>query len=94
MRISGIIWLDNVVEKIEVKHHVIIEEVEEVFRRKPKVRKMRKGRFLGESVYRSLGQTKTGRYLTIFFIFKRTGEALILSARDMDKKERNGYAKK
>ena len=94
MRITGLIWLYSVIEKIETKHHVSIGEVEEVFTKKPKVRKIRKGRFRGEFVYRALGQTKTGRYLTVFFIHKRTGEALILSARDMDKKERKSYAKK
>jgi len=94
MRIIGIIWMDSVIEKIETKHHVSRGEVEEVLNRKPKVRKLRRGRFRGESVYRALGKTQTGRYLTVFFIYKLTSEALILSARDMDKKERSSYAKK
>jgi uncharacterized DUF497 family protein len=54
---------------------------------------MNKGRYRGEDVYRALGQTDAGRYLTVFFIHKLTHEALILSARDMDDKERKGYAK-
>jgi uncharacterized DUF497 family protein len=40
------------------------------------------------------GQTHEGRYLVVFFIWKTGGEALILSARDMDEKERRSYAKK
>jgi hypothetical protein len=40
-----------------------------------------------------LGQTNAGRYLAAFFIHKRTDDALILSARDMDKKERKAYAR-
>jgi len=40
------------------------------------------------------GQTHEGRYLVVFFIWKTEGEALILSARDMDEKERRSYAKK
>lgn len=93
MKVVGFIWLENVVEKIEVKHNVLPEEVEEVFAGKPKIKKMNKGRFRGEDVYRALGQTETGRYLVVFFIHKLSNEALILSARDMDKKERRNYAK-
>ncbi len=94
MKITGCIWLENIVEKIQVKHHVIPEEVEEVFSHKPNIMKMSKGHFRGEDVYRALGQTDAGRYLVVFFIHKLTFEALILSARDMDKKERKSYAKK
>ena len=36
----------------------------------------------------------SGRYLAVFFILKKTREALIVSARDMDKAERRSYAKK
>lgn len=93
MRIVGFIWLEDAVEKLEVKHGVWPEEVEEVFTRKPKIKKMNRGRFRGEDVYRALGQTVAGRYLVIFFIHKLTNEALILSARDMDKKERRSYAR-
>ncbi len=52
MRIIGLIWLENVVEKLAVKHAVLPEEVEEVFERKPKIKKMQKGHFRGEDVYR------------------------------------------
>jgi uncharacterized DUF497 family protein len=92
MKIAGFIWLEDVVEKLEVKHNVLPEEVEEVFADKPKVKKMHKGRFRGEDVYRALGQTEAGRYLVVFFVYKLTRQALILSARDMDKKERRSYA--
>ena len=54
---------------------------------------MNKGHFRGEDVYRALGQTSTGRYLVIFFIHKLNREAMILSARDMDDKERKSYAR-
>lgn len=94
MEITDLIWLDEVVDKIESKHHITQTEIEEVLSSRPKVKKMRKGRFRGEHVYRGLGRTKVGRYLTVFFIYKRTGEALILSAREMDKKERRSYATK
>ncbi len=93
MRIVGFIWLEKVVEKLEVKHNVFPEEVEEVFASRPKIKRMNKGHFRGEDVYRALGRTETGRYLVVFFIYKLTHEALILSARDMDRKERRNYAK-
>lgn len=85
--------MEHIVEKIEVKHDVIEEEVEEVFASKPKIRKMNKGNYRGEHVYRALGQTESGRYLAVFYIYKLTKEALILSARDMDKKERRSYGR-
>lgn len=89
-----IIWLDAVVDKLEVKHQVLPAEVEQVFADKHKIKKMHKGHFRGEDVYRALGRTMAGRYLAVFFIRKRSGAALILSARDMDNKERRSYAKK
>ena len=96
MKIVGFIWLEKVVEKIEAKHRVSPEEVEEVLVNKvnrPKIMKMKKGHFRGEDVYRALGKTEAGRYLAVFFIYKLSNEALILSARDMDKKERRNYAR-
>jgi len=34
MEITELIWLDDVIEKIESKHHCLPTEVEEVFARK------------------------------------------------------------
>ena len=45
-------------------------------------------------MYEALDRTDAGRYLVILFIYKKTKAALILSARDMTKKERKLYAKK
>ena len=42
----------------------------------------------------ALGQTDAGRYLAVLFIYKKTKEALVLSARDMADKERKLYGKK
>jgi uncharacterized DUF497 family protein len=41
-----------------------------------------------------MGQTDSGRYLTVFFIYKMTHEALVISAWDMTAKERKHYAKR
>ena len=93
MRIVGFIWLEEIVEKLEVKHRVTSEEVEQVFGNQSSFRRMNRGHFRGEDVYRVLGQTDGGRYLVVFFIYKTTHEAPILSARDMDEKERKSYAR-
>ena len=93
MKIIGFIWLEHIIEKLEVKHNVTPEEVIELFFNKPVIKKMNRGHIRGEDVYRALSQTDAGRYLVVFFIYKLTNEALILSARDMDRKERRSYVK-
>jgi uncharacterized DUF497 family protein len=94
MRIEGIIWLRQVVDKLALKHRVEPQEVEETLSNKPKFRFVEKGERKGEDVYMALGRTDSGRYLSILFIYKRTKEALVLSARDMARKERKIYGKK
>jgi uncharacterized DUF497 family protein len=94
MKIEGVVWLRNIVEKLAFKHHVETHEVEETLNNKPKIRFVEKGERRGENVYMALGQTNAGRYLAILFIYKRTKKALILSARDMAPKERRQYGKK
>lgn len=94
MKVIGIIWLRNVVDKLAWKHRVTIDEVEEVFRRSPRYRFLEKGDVAGEDLYAALGQTEAGRYLVVYFIYKVTAEALVLSARDMTRKEKKSYAKK
>lgn len=94
MYIDDIIWLDDIVDKIEHKHRVLPEEVEEVFYNIPKYRKAQKGKYEGEDLYYAYGRTDSGRYLLVVFIYKENREALIISARDMDKQERKRYGKK
>ena len=94
MRIEGVIWLRDIVDKLAFKHHVQTDEVEEVLNGKPKFRFVEKGERRGEDVYLALGQTDAGRYLSVLFIYKKTKEALILSARDMARKERRRYGRK
>ena len=94
MKIEGIIWLRDIADKLEFKHNVTMEEVEETLNNKPKFRFVEKGERKGEDVYMALGQTDSGRHLSILSIYKRTKEALILSARDMADKERKQDGKK
>ena len=94
MKIDGLMWLRDIVEKLAWKHQVDTEEVEEALNNQPKIRFVEKGERKGEDVYLALGQTDAGRYLAVLFIYKKTKEALILSARDMANKERRQYGKK
>ena len=94
MRIKGIIWLKNYVDKLLWKHDISTDEVENVFENRPKYRFIERGDVDGENLYSAMGQTDNGRYLIIFFIHKLTGDALIISARDMTKKEKRLYARK
>ena len=94
MNITGIIWLRNIVDKLAWKHNVSTDEVEELLNNSPRFRFIESGDVDGEHVYAATGQTNSGRYLVTFFIFKKTGEALIVSARDMSGKERKSYGKK
>ena len=94
MRITGVVWLRSVIEKLAAKHQVSQQEVEEALRNRPRIRRIALGDIAGEDLYSALSQTDDGRYLIIFLIRKLDGEALIISARDMSPKERKRYGKK
>jgi len=92
--ITGIIWLRRIVDKLAQKHQVDPIEVEQVFRNHPRFRRIAKGNVAGEDLYTAMAQTDIGRYLVVFFIYKLTHEVLVISARDMDPKERKRHGKK
>lgn len=94
MKIRWTIWKNQFIEKIQGKHGVSKEEVEEVITSKAHFRKAEKGRVRGEDVYAAYGQTTEGRYILVFFIFKKPDSALPISARDMSSSERKYYEKK
>jgi uncharacterized DUF497 family protein len=91
MFIDDFIWLPDIVQKLATKHTVTMDEVEEVLFSQPRFRFVESGYRSGEDVYSAMGQTDAGRYLIVFFIHKPDCVALILSARDMDSKERRLY---
>ena len=93
MKINGIIWFDDIIEKLIRKHNVQQHEVREVLVNRPRFRFVEKGHRAGENVYAAMGQTDSGRYLIVFFVYKTDKRALILSARDMTKAERKLYEK-
>lgn len=94
MKIRGLIWLGEIIEKLAQKHSVQQQEVREVFANIPRFRFAEKGYYPGENVYVALGRTDAGRYLTVFFVHKEDGRALILSARNMTRVERREYERK
>jgi len=94
VKITGLIWFSSIIEKLELKHNVKQDEVKEVFASHPQFRFVEKGHRSGENVYAALGQTNAGRDLIIFFVYKKDGRALILSARDMTRAERRKHEQK
>jgi uncharacterized DUF497 family protein len=93
MRVQRIIWLPEIEEKLLQKHDVLAEEVEEVLFNHPRIYFVEKGHREGENLYAACGRTEAGRYLIVFFILKQKNRALIISARDMDRKERRRYGR-
>lgn len=94
MKITGFIWLEDIVQKLLWKHAVTRKDVSETFANSPRFRFVEKGHRLGENVYAAFGQTDGGRYLSIFFVYKNDRRALVLSAREMTDSEQRRYAKK
>lgn len=92
MKLYEIIWKEQFVEKLAIKHSVATDEVEQVLFSTPFIRKAKKGQVKGEDVYAVYGQTDVGRYLIVFFIYKpQISAALPISARDMTESERRYY---
>lgn len=94
MKISSLIWLEEIVEKITSQHHVTPKEVRDIFHTSTHFRYVEKGHRSGENVFSALGKTDSGRFLIVFFVYKKSNQALILSARDMTDAERKRYEKK
>lgn len=94
MRVVDIIWRPEVVDKLAWKYGVTAEEVDQVLFSRPLFRKVQKGHVPGENVYSAFGRTESGRYLIVFFVYKASREALVLTARDMDGSERKTYERR
>jgi uncharacterized DUF497 family protein len=94
MKITGFIWLEEIVQKLIWKHSVETEEIREIILNNPRYRFVEKGHRKDENVYAAFGQTDAGRYLVCFFVYKKDNRALVLSARDMTDTERKRYGRK
>ena len=94
MKIKECLWLDNFVDKIIRKHNVYPEEVEQALSKGPVIKRLEGGHVKGEDLFIGFGRTNAGRYLSILLVMKRDKRALVISARDMTKKERKKYARR
>ena len=93
MKIEGFVWYRDIIDKLLWKHQVDNKEVEEIFANKPKFTFIEKGRVKKENLYSAQGNTNDGRYLTVLFIYKKTKEALIVTAREMNLEEKKNVKK-
>ena len=88
MKIFLFRWDEDTIDHI-ANHGITPEEVEEVaFEGRPYIRKGRYGR---RYLY---GQTIEGRSLFVVYVLFGRGEAKVITARDMDAKEKRLYLKK
>ncbi len=55
MEINGLIWLEDIVDKLDWKHHVEEQEVVEALENKPKFVLKEAGYMAGEDVYAAFG---------------------------------------
>ncbi len=92
--VRSVVIDERVDEKLWAKHRVMDFEVHEVFDNRPHIEWRERGKVIAnEDVYTAWGRTESGRYLIVFFIYKKSiQEAFVLSARDMNKSERRFYA--
>ncbi len=94
MKITECLWLDQFVDKNIRKHKVYPEKIEKALFASPFVRKVENGDVKGEDLYIAFGRTQAGRYLSVLFVLKNDKRALVISARDMTKRERKHYDKR
>lgn len=85
MVIKKLIWDERNIEHIS-RHYVEPEEVEEVCEGRNLLNKSK------NETYRVIGQTESGRYLTVFVARKDKGHYPV-TARDSTKQERRVYGK-
>lgn len=93
MKVTGFLWLPEIEDKLISKHRVTPAETEEAVLNARSARRVQRGNVHGEDVFLALGRTHEGRYLAVFFVLKRNGQSLVISARDMTTAERRQYGK-
>ena len=76
-----------------LKHKVVNEEAEGIFTNKPSYILFDEKHSIFERRYLIWGKTDRGRKLAVFFTI-RNNKITIISARDMQKKERRAYEEK
>ena len=94
MRITGFEWDKGNSRKSEEKHDVSQSEAEQVFFNQPLLVLADEEHSQQEMRYHALGRTNDTRLLHITFTLRVTGSLiLVISARDMHRKERIVYEK-
>ena len=95
MQIESIVCPEQIEAKLEAKHDVTYREARQALLGRSRIRFAEKGHTEGEDVYAGFGQTLGCRYLAVFFIYKPTSKtAVIISAREMNERERRTYGHK
>lgn len=87
MLIRRLIWDEWNIDHIS-RHNITPDEVEQVCRGQHLARRGRQG------TYNVIGQTQTGRYLTIILAPRGYASFYPVTARDADDKERRSFKKK
>ena len=88
LRIESLEIDDHVLDKIESKHGVTFEEVEEAcLSEKRHIRRSREG------LYKLFSQTAAGRYVLVVLVNLGRGDWKIVTAREMTDSERRLYNK-
>lgn len=90
LRWSKFDWDEHNTEKIWVKHHVPIEETEQIFFNKPIFLKEDEEHSQHERRFHALGRTDEDKLLFVAFTIR--GDLIrVISARPMSRKERKTY---
>jgi len=72
MKITGFIWLDDIVQKLLWKHSVTQKEVIELFDNSPRLFFVEKGNRTGENGYVAFGQTGRKIFSRIFYLQEKS----------------------
>jgi uncharacterized DUF497 family protein len=91
--VVGFQWDDGNIDKNLVKHKVEKWECEQIFFNEPVLVLDDPGHSRTERRWAALGRTDAGRLLVVIFT-KRRDLLRVISARDMNKKERKFYEEK
>jgi len=86
-------WDEGNINKNWDKHRAHYLECEEIFFNEPIMTKVEKREVSQEERVSALGVTNEGRFLFVVFTMRR-GRIRVVSARDMNKKERKIYHEK
>ena len=89
-QIEGFDWDQGNIEKNRERHRVSLVECEDVFFNRPLVVAEDTGHSKSEGRYYALGGTNDGQPLFIVFAI-RNNKIRVISARDMNRKERRVY---